>query len=691
MMRNKKNSILYLCTLFLLLALTAQSPMEAGAERLVEPIQTEDVTLGWAVWGVERLPTWYPITFRRSSSTSVPILAPGIRLSPSATAHAWRLRGTYTMPVPDTYSPITGSFGVTNYTFTLHDRRTVGGNSSTSKWYGRATNTYVTYPCGTRIDLADSGEFSITIFNPDSQYNFFWTPGGELRASSDYQLYHSVTVNRYFPIVNSVTPSPVSSSVDSMVGMIPTNVIPPIELAKSNMGIRLLDMNTFSVHSGYTNRLLTLEHTNDTMLPTSQGYALINVSGAPMNDGTHVTGIGKTRWKQRVTDFDGDSTEFERDVTITTDKRPNILIAYATGDLENTPFTDGTANGGINGWSNIPLKATVHTKNTDNTYIVDGYYFNQLNDELGGITHGGGQKDDASTVYNSNTSGMWLTGVMVDNAKTTELSATTEPVTIKIDMDNPIAAVSYNTATDTLINDSSDALSGLQTTKVAIVSAGAAAPAESDYEDFSEWQSFISENGQYDIYVLAIDNAGNKATATLSNQLLTGLGTSLEVSKTVVGKYGDYNKRFEVTVTLKDDADNPVNATYTARSSVAATGDFQVTFANGVAIIHVTHGETVAIQGLSNGYTYTVKETDVAVTQGNSPYQVTYNGNASETGITNTLGAATAQVAIENTRETIPDMGIFEESHKFAIGSAVLLFASLIITITICERKRKLK
>jgi hypothetical protein len=296
-------------------------------------------------------------------------------------------------------------------------------------------------------------------------------------------------------------------------------------------------------------------------------------------------------------------------------------------------------------------------------------------------------------LYDTNTTdtGILLTGVMVDDAKTTELSATTEPVTIKIDMDNPVAAVSYDTVTGTLIDESSDALSGLQTTKVAIVPAGATAPAETDYVVFSDWQSLINGNGEYDVYVIAIDNAGNKGSATLNNQRFIGATTSLEISKNVVGKYASLHQAFEVTVTLKDDAGNPVNSTYTATSDDSEIGDYSITFVEGVAIIHIKHGETVAIKGLPVGYTYTVQNTDTSISEGHSPYVVTYNGVASNTGVTSTLDSNVATVVIESIRDTIPDMGIFEESHKLAMSSVLVLFALLIAAITICERKRNLK
>ena len=498
-------------------------------------------------------------------------------------------------------------------------------------------------------------------------------------------------ITHYSPIINGHTAVGHLSTTGNAHGTL--GVLTELEGAYTlELGLHLYtDLPLPTVQAGYSK--IQLDYIQS-MTPTSQNsYTLTSVSGEPMHQNNVITGIGNFQWQQTATDFYGDSTTFTRNVVINTEKAPHIAIVYATGALENTAFSDGTANGGVDGWSNIPLKATVQTRNADNTYIVDGYYFNRLNDELGGSTHGSAHKDSASAVYNASTTnaGIWLTGVMVDDAKTTELSATTEPVTIKIDMENPVAAVSYDTVTDTLVNGSSDTLSGLQLTKVAIVPAGAPVPVESDYVEFANWQTLINGNGEYDVYVIAIDNAGNQATTTLHNQLFTGSATSLEISKTVVGKYGEYNKPFEITVTLKDDANNLVNGSYEVTSSMADIGNYSVTFTTGKAVLHIRHGEMIAINGLPLGYTYTVQNTDKSITEGHSPYVVTYNGSASATGITNTLDSNVAQVMIASTRETIPDMGIFEENDNFAIGSTLLLFTVLITTITICERKRNLK
>ena len=495
----------------------------------------------------------------------------------------------------------------------------------------------------------------------------------------------------FAPIVNGNIPIPDSSILSGYTANIPTGVMLPItHQLEQNMTLSDLNEN-LTVMSGITNRTLIDTATAPVGTPQNELYVLTDLGGQPMNAGGLITGIGKTTWKHRVTDFDSDSTEFERDVTIQTEKKPNINLVYDNGDLAGTPFTDGTANGGIDGWSNVPLRVVVNSKNDDDSYVVDGYYFNQISDNNGGIAHGDNQKEPASKVYATETVGTSVTGVMVDDAKTTELSATTEPVSMKIDMTNPVAAVSYDLDTDTLINQSQDDLSGLRTTKVAIVPEGDPAPAEMAYRDFSEWQSFVNGYGQYDIYVTATDQAGNTATTTLINQLLRGGTTNLEISKTVVGKYGAYHRPFEVTVLLEDDQGMAVNGTYTVSSSLAEVNDYTVTFTGGKGVVYIKHGETITIKGVPVGYKYIVQETDEAVIAGDSLYSVTYNDTASANGITGVLEVSTAEVAIKNVRETIPDTGMEENQGILFMGSTLILLAFLVALNTYCSKKRSHK
>ena len=506
-------------------------------------------------------------------------------------------------------------------------------------------------------------------------------------ASNGQEIEFGTQTTSYAPIINTVTPNPSSNTMPgytAQAGKI-SALARDVQLTDS---LTLQSFNDLlDVKSGSTNRPLTQVTT-----PSSEGYRLTNISGEPLNNGTNITGISKSVWAQRVTDFAGNSTEFERDVTIRTTNKPNIEILYDGGSLAGTRYTDGIANGGRNGWSNVPLRANVSTANGA-SHIVDGYYFNQLNDNKGGQAHGSSQKATAARRYedNTDTSGINVTGVMVDAAKTTELSQRTDQVTLKIDQTSPNADATYNPATETLTNLSSDALSGLHSTQVAIVPAGSDAPAESVYRNFNEWKTFINKMEQYDIHVLATDNAGNKGTKVLSNQFLRGAFTNLEISKTVAGKYGSYHRPFEVSIFLQNEQGIMANGTYTVSSSLASVADTQVTFASGRAIVHVRHDETLTIKDLPEQHRFTVRETDVAIVDTNSPYTVSYNGETHAEGFSGQLSGVNASVAIRNVRESIPETGIGGDNNKLLMGSTLILLAFLVVTFAYCDKKRRYK
>jgi len=165
--------------------------------------------------------------------------------------------------------------------------------------------------------------------------------------------------------------------------------------------------------------------------------------------------------------------------------------------------------------------------------------------------------------------------------------------------------------------------------------------------------------------------------------------TTLDISKTVVGKYGAYHKAFEVMVALKDNQENAVNGTYPVSSSLAELDDYIVTFIDGEALVYIRHNETISLQELPIGYQYMVMEIDTTVTASESLYTVTYNEVINEMGISGILGEETAIVAIINLRETIPDTGINENNSTLLMNSILILLTFLIAMMRYFDKKRR--
>ena len=169
----------------------------------------------------------------------------------------------------------------------------------------------------------------------------------------------------------------------------------------------------------------------------------------------------------------------------------------------------------------------------------------------------------------------------------------------------------------------------------------------------------------------------------------------LTISKTVTGSYGDPNKAFAITITLEDGG-APVSGTYvytgSAISGVTAPANANITFdTSGRGTIPLKHGQTITIKDIPQGYTYTVEETDTAVTGG--IYTATYSGtgNVSSSGdsISDTLGSTTAAVSITNDRSTVPATGL--SGTNYQLGAVGMLTVLVIAAIILWNYRRRRK
>jgi len=169
----------------------------------------------------------------------------------------------------------------------------------------------------------------------------------------------------------------------------------------------------------------------------------------------------------------------------------------------------------------------------------------------------------------------------------------------------------------------------------------------------------------------------------------------LTVSKKVTGSYGDPNKAFAITITLEDNG-TPVTGTYSytgsAISGVTPPANSSIPFdASGRGTINLKHGQTITIQGLLQGHTYTVEETDGLVTGG--LYAAAYSGTGTVSGsgdrISETLGTTTAAVSITNDRSTVPNGGVSGGGYRMgAVGVLTVLAAGLVMLLSFRKRRK---
>jgi len=202
----------------------------------------------------------------------------------------------------------------------------------------------------------------------------------------------------------------------------------------------------------------------------------------------------------------------------------------------------------------------------------------------------------------------------------------------------------------------------------------------------------LTPNTIYYYQFTVTNSEGTSAVTGSWRQLST---TDLKINKTVTGTYGDPNKAFEITITLEDSG-VPVTGTYaytgSAISGVTAPANGSITFnASGRGIIHLMHGQTITITGLQQGYICTVQETDAAVTGG--LYTATYSGTGTVSGpgdsCSETLGAATANVSIQNDRNTVPTSGLSGTNYRLtAVGVLTVLTMALTILWSYYRRRK---
>ena len=188
------------------------------------------------------------------------------------------------------------------------------------------------------------------------------------------------------------------------------------------------------------------------------------------------------------------------------------------------------------------------------------------------------------------------------------------------------------------------------------------------------------------------NDAADKVTG-LTNTYGAG---SLTVTKNLTGNMADLNKSFEVTVVL------------TAPTGKTVTGPIQYgsnTIAGGwigtkQIVFNLKNGESAQIQGIPDGVTYTVTETDYSGEGYDIP--VYSFDHATETGDTAVTAAAWAgnyasgaisdsadTVTIENKKDALIDVGVMVDNAPYVLMIALVLGLSALIFVQ--KRKRMIE
>ncbi len=181
-------------------------------------------------------------------------------------------------------------------------------------------------------------------------------------------------------------------------------------------------------------------------------------------------------------------------------------------------------------------------------------------------------------------------------------------------------------------------------------------------------------------------NASKEKEDEFTNTYVLG---ALTVSKTVEGNMGNTNQLFDITVTLNSETEKYVNSDISV-SGGTDTGNTQ-TVAKGwtgskTVNIKIKSGETVTINNIPKGVSYTVVESDAHAAA--DP-----NGSNSATGYTITydtkkegsIDNASIATTVTNTKNVTVDTGIELETLPYMMIMAIALFGAALLVV----RRRK--
>lgn len=191
-------------------------------------------------------------------------------------------------------------------------------------------------------------------------------------------------------------------------------------------------------------------------------------------------------------------------------------------------------------------------------------------------------------------------------------------------------------------------------------------------------------NGKLRIAAVHTESTGEAKSDNFPNTYKAG---KLDVSKTVTGNLGDKNKYFEFKVKLTGEKGK------TYRDSYAVTGGSNTKNPSTIKIGEETtfllkHGETIHIENLPYGVTYTVEEADYTTTAtgGYDAPKYTYvDNNEKDKQTSDTVDSALEQVTITNNKAGSIDTGVVLNNMPYILVLAVLAAGVAVFII----RKRR--
>jgi len=208
-----------------------------------------------------------------------------------------------------------------------------------------------------------------------------------------------------------------------------------------------------------------------------------------------------------------------------------------------------------------------------------------------------------------------------------------------------------------------------------------------------EFTTTVKASGDYDNTAEATYHDGSTGKSNTTHHRMTPVLTTLTVSKTVAGDYGDRTKAFDFTLTLHDKAGMPVSGSFgyvvEPIGGGAELANGTLTLVDGSAPFSLVHGQKIMIQNVSDEYSVQIKETPVL--SYSTSFVDSDDPNTVNAGNDTTMTRLTVNRVFDftNERETVAPTGIDLSNTQSIIGLIIVacLATAAVVAVTLIRRR----
>jgi hypothetical protein len=171
----------------------------------------------------------------------------------------------------------------------------------------------------------------------------------------------------------------------------------------------------------------------------------------------------------------------------------------------------------------------------------------------------------------------------------------------------------------------------------------------------------------------------------------------INLSKTVSGSYGDLKKAFAFEIYLKDETGNAVSDSFAVETKATDGADAlsipgsKLTFTDGKAEVALTHGQSITIKSVPEGYKYEIKEVLESDSVYTTSIHITSGSDSDTKNRTTDTGeltlSANATAAFTNTMPDVVPTGIHTNAAQHAMFLIMLILLVGIACIFRAKRR----